>query len=203
MQSELSTSDLLMLFQSRRTCYQFADPAESPIDRQALLNCLEAARWAPNHKLTQPWRYWWLGPKYKQKLAHIYADNRAKKKALPQDSCDYDCFYQKAIQKFNRIPEILLVGQVLAQDRVVEKEDYAACASGIQNFQLMAWNQGIGVQWSTGPILQDPRTHDLLQTDPAKIELIGALYVGNRKTDCGSVTNAKRKPLEEILTCLD
>ncbi|MDG6774231.1 nitroreductase [Thiomicrorhabdus sp. ZW0627] len=201
MHDPLPQIDLLELFQSRRTCYRFASSKDFPVAFHTLENCLEAARWAPNHKLTQPWRFWHLGTKSRTVLADIYAENRASKKSL-DDSESYDCFYQKALEKFSAIPEIILVGQVLSENPVVQKEDYAACACAIQNFQLMAWNQSLGVQWSTGPILKDPRTYRLLGIDSDRIELIGALYIGHRDPDC-SQPNAKRKPIEEILTRLD
>ena len=200
MQYFLPQADLLTLFQSRRTCYQFASVDLYPVDSKALENCLEAARWAPNHKLTQPWRFWQVGTNSRTVLADIYADNRAQKKSHDPDS--YENIYQKALEKFAAIPEIILVGQILAEDPVIQKEDYAACACSIQNFQLMAWNQNLGVQWSTGPILKDPRTYQLLKIDPNRIELIGALYIGQRHPDCGT-PNQKRKPLEEILIQLD
>lgn len=201
MTSPFTTEALLALMQARRTCYQFADAEEARVDRQALLHCLDAARWAPNHKLTQPWHYWWLGENSKSSIADIYADLRARKSAL-HDATQYEGCYQQAREKFMRLPEVILVGQALAEDPVVRKEDYAACAAGLQNFQLLAWQQGIGVQWSSGPILKDPRTYAILGVDPLQVELIGALYIGMRKTDCAPPA-AQRKPLESILTELD
>lgn len=197
MQNSISTDALLSLFQSRRTCYQFASSEDNPVTQNELTLCLEAARWAPNHKLTQPWRYWVVGEQSRPHLAAIYADNRARKRA--SDECSYDCFYRKALEKFEAIPEIVLVGQGLSKDPVVQKEDYAACACAIQNFQLMAWHLDIGVQWSTGPILKDPRTYELLKIEADQIELIGALYLGRHKGECGS---SKRKPLEMFVTQL-
>lgn len=196
----ISATQLLDLIQSRRTCYQFASAETDPVKEEALQLCLEAARWAPNHKLTQPWRFWQLGVQTRSQLAEVYADNRAKMKAT--DQCDYECIYQKALEKFALIPEIILVGQTLAEDPTTRKEDYAACCCAIQNFQLMAWNQQIGVQWSTGPILKDPRTYELLAIDAEQIELIGALYIGHLKEPCNPAL-ARRKPVEAIFTQLD
>lgn len=195
----MDATSLLSLIQSRRTCYQFE---QQPVAVEALERCFEAARWAPNHKLTQPWRYWVAGIKTHTALAEIYADTRARKKA--SDDCNYDCLYHKALAKFQRIPQVVLVGQVISNDPVIFKEDYAACACAIQNLQLQAWSQQIGVQWSTGPVLQDERTHALLGTDPAEIELIGALYMGviSPQDQLNLNANARRKPLDEIVRYL-
>ncbi len=36
--------------------------APEPVDRETLDELLELARWAPNHHLTNPWRFRVLGP---------------------------------------------------------------------------------------------------------------------------------------------
>ena len=37
--------------------------APEPVDRATLDELLELARWAPNHHLTNPWRFRVLGPR--------------------------------------------------------------------------------------------------------------------------------------------
>lgn len=193
-----SNEQVFNLIQSRRTCYQFLDSNKYPVDNQQLQICLQAATYAPNHKLTQPWRFWVIGDNYKNKLAHIYADNRAsKKQSITEDDC-YQCFYDLAVEKFTKIPKVILVGQVIAKHAKIEKEDYAACACAIQNFQLMAWQQQLGVQWSTGPILEDLRTFELLDINPQEVSLVGALYVGNIDKNCQPKGTANRKLIEEV-----
>lgn len=199
---DLQTDLVFKLIQSRRTCYQFLDGKKYPIDEDQLNLCLQAAIFAPNHKLTQPWRFWVLGENSKAKLADIYADNRAAKKAQSDSDC-YQSFYDKAIEKFSAIPKVILVGQSQHQDPIVAKEDYAACSCAIQNFQLMAWQQQIGVQWSTGPIINDPRTYELFGIDQKEVQLIGALYLGNIDGTCQPNQNVKRKPIKDITAYLD
>ncbi|HHT00156.1 MAG TPA: nitroreductase [Thiomicrospira sp.] len=201
MQTPFTSDSLLSLIQARRTCYQFESQENYPVSDQELDYCLEAARWAPNHKLTQPWRFWIVGEECKEALAHVYADNRALKRSA-MDASLYENFYKKAVSKFLEIPKVVLVGQILDTDPITQKEDYAACACAIQNFQLMAWQQNVGVQWSTGPILSDKRTYDRLGIDSQEIELIGALYLGHIKQDC-SQPNPKRKPLDQVVIKLD
>lgn len=201
----MQTSQLIELIQSRRTCYQFLPKETNPLASLEINQCLKAAIWAPNHRLTQPWRFWVIGKNMQQKLAVIYADNRASKNA-ESGSATYQALYTKAVEKFMAIPQIILVGQVLAKDKITAKEDYAACACAIQNFQLMAWQQLIGVQWSTGPILEDLRTYAALNVAVDNISLIGALYMGKVDMEC-RVNNldqtAKRKPIEEVTVYLD
>lgn len=201
----MQNSQLIELIKSRRTCYQFLSKETSPLTFLEINQCLEAAIWAPNHKLTQPWRFWVIGSNMHQKLAVIYADNRASKNA-DCGSPAYQGLYTKAVEKFMAIPQVILVGQVLAKDKFTAKEDYAACACAIQNFQLMAWQQSIGVQWSTGPILTDYRSYEVLTIESEEIALIGALYMGKVDAECrvnNLDKNAKRKPVEEVTVYLD
>lgn len=180
---------------SRRTTYQFIDE-EVPIE--LIEECIESARWAPNHKMRQPWLFWSLGKISTKSFADIYANHRALKKS-DLNKKNYLEIYEKALKKFCKIPKVILVGQVLTDSVVDIKEDYAACACAIQNFQLMACELGLGVQWSTGPIIKDLKSYELLSIDPLKIELIGALYIGFPSIS----TKSNRKSLESIFNKLD
>ncbi|MDG4813567.1 nitroreductase [Hydrogenovibrio sp. 3SP14C1] len=185
---------ILEIIKSRRTIYQFKSKL-IPLD---LVNhCLEASIWAPNHKMTEPWRFWVIGQETQAKLADIYAENRALKRT-ERGSDTFDEIYQKAIVKFQAIPQVILVGQVLAQEPVTIQEDYAACSCAIQNFQLAAWDTEIGVQWSTGPIIEDKRTYELLSINSSQLKLIGALYMGF--PEC--VGKSVRQPIERVTTYL-
>jgi len=202
----MDLNDLLPFIQSRRTCYQFLEKTDNPVHLSSIKTCLEAAIYAPNHKLTQPWQFWLAGEDTQRQLAHIYADNRALKNTqtlLDKKEIVYGGFYQKAFDKFMAIPAVILVGQNLSDNEVIYKEDYAACSCAIQNFQLMAWSLKIGVQWSTGPIISDQRTYDLLAIKKSNIELVGALYLGHINDDCLSNKTLKRKSVNEVSYYLD
>jgi len=191
-----TVESLMHVIRSRRTCYRFEDTAIAPVSEQMLQNCLEAAIWAPNHKLTEPWRFWTLSKLTQAQLAPLYAKLRADKRAEP-DSEAHQSIYQSAIEKFNKFPVVMFVGQQLAQEAITVKEDYAACACAIQNFQLMAWRQNMGVQWSTGPLIHADEVYELLGVHPSEVELIGILYIGQLKGDC-STQNGRRKPVSEV-----
>lgn len=196
----ISSESLLKLIESRRTCYLFNPKEQMPLTDEQIERCLQAAIWAPNHKLTQPWRFWVLGEQTQQQLASVYARLRADKRA-EKGSDNHLAIYNAALDKFSAMPRVVLVGQVLADDAVVRKEDYAACACAIQNLQLMAWQQGIGTQWSTGPILQSQSTYQAIGQSTEQVELIGALYMGHLRGDC-SAQNARRKPVADVTNWL-
>lgn len=159
---------------TRRTIYQFK---EQPVKYELITHCLQAAVWAPNHGLTQPWRFWILGKQTQSKLAEIHAEKRASKRYQPL-TAEFSQAYECAKQRILDIPLIILVGQMLADDPTTRKEDYAACACAIQNFQLAAWEQGLATQWSSAPMISSAQTYSLLTINPTEIELINALFCG-------------------------
>lgn len=182
---------ILSVIKKRRTIYQFID---QKVTQNALDQCYEAAIWAPNHKMRQPWLFWQVGVEAHSFLSNVYAEHRASKKVAPAEA-EWQNLFDKAQARFMAIPQVVLVGQKQHENPVDCLEDYAACACAIQNFQLMASDLGMGVQWSTGPIINDVRVYDFLGIDKAQIRLIAALYMGY--PDC--VPESCRKPLESVL----
>lgn len=186
---------LAQLIKNRRTVYQFED---KPVSLDLVESFIEAAVYAPNHKLTEPWLFLVLGDQTQNRLAEIYARNRASKNH-EEGSEGYRLSFESSIKKFLAIPQLVLVVQNLSEDPVVCKEDYAACSCAIQNFQLSAWEQGIGVQWSSGPILKDPETFLILGLDNNSHELIAALYMGYPL----AVGESQRKAVSEVIKHYD
>ena len=183
------------IIKNRRTTYQFCN---TKVPQETLNQCFEAAIWAPNHKMRQPWLFWQLGDASQAWLAQIYAQHRASKKVSQQDP-EWQGLFDKAVQKFQRIPQVILVGQKLVEHPMDVMEDYAACACAIQNFQLMATELKLGVQWSTGPIIRDDRVYQYLNLDKTQIQLIAALYIGFPECEVTSV----RKSFKDALIQLD
>jgi len=64
------------LIRSRRTIHEFL-PQAPP--REPILRGIELARWAPNHLLTEPWRFYLLGRKTAAAIARLNADLVSRK----------------------------------------------------------------------------------------------------------------------------
>lgn len=184
---------VLEAIQSRRTIFEFK-PDPVPNDRLEAL--IAAGIWAPNHHLTEPWRFTVLGTQTKQLLAQIYAELRLEKKApRDADAGQLARLRTKAVEKFLAKPTIVVVSCLQQGDEQRKREDYAATCCAIQNIQLAAWAEGIGMQWSTGPVIADPRTYELLGIDPTQEEIIALLYVGYP----AEVPEPRRQPLSAVL----
>jgi nitroreductase len=118
---------------SRRTVKAF-DP--TPLDRATVEELLELARWAPNHNLTNPWRFRVLGP---ESLASL-------KEAAGEE----------AAAKLDRAPTLVVVSVVQAGDPVQDEEDYAATAVAAYIVLLAAHARGLAGYWRTPAVLRSP-----------------------------------------------
>ncbi|MBI2973187.1 MAG: nitroreductase family protein, partial [Armatimonadetes bacterium] len=63
---------------TRRSIPQFKP---DPVPRDLVERLLDAAVWAPNHRLTEPWQFYVLGEQAKRRFAEIRRDIR--KATLP------------------------------------------------------------------------------------------------------------------------
>jgi nitroreductase len=80
-------------------------------------------------------------------------------------------------------------------DDQLRREDYAAACCAIQNIQLAAWAEGVGVQWSTGPITLEEDTMRLIGVDPEREYVVGFLYMGYPQ----DIPTQSRKPPGEVI----
>src|SRR3712207_8574760 len=69
-------SELAAAIRNRRTHKAYGP---EPVDRETLLELFELARWAPNHHLTNPWRFRVLGPQALARLKAADTPESAKK----------------------------------------------------------------------------------------------------------------------------
>lgn len=180
---------------SRRTIKEFKS---EPVPDALLERVLNAGLWAQNHRMTQPWRFVVLGPATHQALAEAGAN--AQIQAMRADTAAArDKVWNSAVQKLMSKPRIVVVTMVLSGDAFQRREDYAATCCAIQNIQLAAWGEGLGMQWSTGKQTQQAETYTQLAIDPATEEIVGFLYFGYPAL---IPPPAPRKPLVDVMRSL-
>lgn len=184
--------DIEVAIRTRRTIFHFKP---DPVPTQVLLEALEAGIWAPNHHLSEPWRFTIVGEKTKQQLAERYADLQSAK--LPASMSPEQLAERRAgfVRKFMSKPTVVCVSCLQEGDEVRRREDYAAVCCAVQNIQLQAWSKGLGMQWTTSPVTTDAAGYELLGVDPAAEYIAGFLYVGYP----AEIPSPKRKPLAEVL----
>jgi nitroreductase len=164
------TMDVNEALRTRRTIKDFL---ADPVPADTLERVLTAGLWAQNHRLTQPWRFTILGPETHRQLGEIAGEAR-----------------QKILAK----PLVVAVSQRLSTPEL-RQEDYAAIACAIQNIQLAAWAEDIGMQWSSGKLMELPQTYELLGIQRSDEEIVALLFFGYP----AKVPPAQaRRPLAEV-----
>jgi nitroreductase len=128
-----------------------------PVPRETLDELFELARWAPNHNLTNPWRFRVLGPG---------ALARLKEAAGPE-----------AAAKLDRAPTLVAASQVRSGDPVQDEEDLCAAATASYIVLLGAHARGLAGYWRTPAVLRTPEGREALGIGDDE-RVIGLLHLG-------------------------
>jgi nitroreductase len=177
------------LIADRRTIHDYRP---EPLPEGAVERAVAAATAAPNHRMTEPWRFVRVGPEARAVLLGISADLKGGGAALAEGAL------RKLKAKMMDPAELLVVCQVKNADAGVAREDYAAVACAVQNAMLSFWSEGLGSKWSTGGVTTDTRTYQALGIDAAEQEIVGFLWAGQAaKLDLPKPR--RRRTLGEVL----
>ncbi|WP_066188353.1 nitroreductase family protein [Gracilibacillus timonensis] len=137
---------------------------------------LETAIWVPNHKLTEPWRFVFVQGEAKRKLAEINREV-AMAKSNTDNKEDLQVISDNAFDKINRVPFLFFVINTLHTDAKLREEDYAASSCLIQNFSLLAWEEGLSTFWKTGKLATCAETAELIGLTENE-RVVGQIQVG-------------------------
>jgi nitroreductase len=171
--------ELEKAIRTRRT-HKAYGPRE--VDPELLDELFELARWAPNHHLSNPWRFRVLGPRTRTALMELA---EAEKPG--------------AAVKLQRAPTLVAVSVVQTGDSDQDREDLLATGVAAYIVLLAAHARGLAGYWRTVGLLGDPRARELLGL-PDEESPIGLLYLGDPVQE---QRVPERAPLEEIVTRLD
>jgi nitroreductase len=159
------------LIRSRRSINTFTD---QPVSLDLIQDLLESAVYAPNHRLTEPWRFICFAGDARRPYASIRAQ-MVVDSMKTQSEADRQTASEGTFQKFMAVPAYLLVVMSQHIQPDIYEEDYAACSCVIQNFLLLAWEHGVGTNWKT--FKDDPRLREALGIT-ADEKVVGIIHVG-------------------------
>ena len=147
------------------------------LPRALVERVIEAAIWAPNHHLTRPWRFVVVAGKARVALGEIMAASLRATLENPEDE-RMAALLVKERNKPLRAPVLIAVAAVPSHaPKVVEVEEIAAVAAGVQNMLLAAEALGLGAMWRTGPAAYDPAVKRFLSL-PDAAQVLAFVYLG-------------------------
>lgn len=123
------------------------------VTRTEIEQLLDAAVLAPNHRLTQPWRFYVLGPDARAAYGAALGERKARKKADPDSAREVR---KSVIEKHASLPAMIVVAMVQDANPEIREEDYAAVMMAVQNMSLAAAELGLGTHIKSGGIMDDP-----------------------------------------------
>jgi nitroreductase len=151
--------DIDTAIRTRRTHKAYAP---EPVARETLDELFELARWAPNHNLTNPWRFRVVGP---QALAAL------KEAAGPE-----------AAAKLDRAPTLVVASVVRSEDPITEEEDLAAAAIASYIVLLAAHGRGLAGYWRTPAVLRTDAGRAAVGL-PDEEHFMGLLHLGRARQE--------------------
>ena len=123
------------------------------VTREEMETLLAAAVAAPNHRLTQPWRFYVLGPDARQAYGLVLGERKARKLEDPDAA---RAMRDTVAAEHRALPAMLIVAIVDNENAEIKEEDYAATMMAIQNLSLAAVGLGLGTHIKTGAVMSDP-----------------------------------------------
>ena len=179
--------ELAEVIRGRRTINLFL---QTPIPDELVRDAIEAATWAPNHHVTEPWHFYRLGPQTINRCLDLCRDIVEANKGA--DAADFKR------QSWSEKPGWVVVTCRHSDDEMLQREDYAACAAAVQNLMLYFWKAGVGSKWTTGDITRDSRFLEIVGIDDSAEFVVGLIWYGYPKV----TPEQKRREPDEILSHL-
>ncbi|MGB5633203.1 MAG: nitroreductase [Waterburya sp.] len=161
------------------------------VDDNIIWQILENSNWAPNHGLTQPWRYKVFSGSGLKKLAEFQAD--LYQKITPTEKFKSEKYERMRtnILKSSHIIVICMKRQKLA--KIPELEEIEAVACSVQNMALTAAAYQICSFWGSGGVTYTEELKEFLDLGE-KDKCLGYLYLGYSDNP---TTKSRRDPIEE------
>lgn len=167
--------DVIRAIESRQSIGRMK---QDPVPKELIERILESAVHAPNHRLTEPWRFHVFTGKGRGELARVRAEiARLQAEAEGESEEMAAGRISRERKKAFRAPVVIAVVSKAGRDDVETLENYAACAAAVQNMQLTAHALGLGTMWRTGPVAYHDRMSEFFGLKQGDT-MVAHLYVG-------------------------
>ena len=167
--------EVVEAIRSRRTHKQYGP---EPVSAETVRALVDRARSAPNHKLSNPWRFRLLGP-----------ETRAAIDALVPE---------QEVAKLRRAPTLLLVTAAVSDDPVLAEEDVLATGAAVYALLLAATDLGLASYWRTPGCFREAAVRELLALEPNE-RMVALVHLG---PPASNPPAKERAPVEDVFSAL-
>ncbi|MFD0715026.1 nitroreductase [Paenibacillus sp. GCM10027626] len=165
------------LFEAIRTRRSIGKVSGEPIAKEMIEQILDAAVWAPNHRMTEPWHFTVMTGEGRDKLGEAYAQI-ARAQAVDPEGEEAAKAAENARKKAFRALVVIAVAAVPSgRSDLFEIEEICAVSAAAQNMLLAAHALGLGAIWRTGAPCYDPLMNEAFDLRPQD-KMLGFIYIG-------------------------
>ena len=162
--------DVEAAIRTRRTHKAYAPER---VERAVVEELLDLARFAPNHHLTEPWRFRVIGPETFERLVAA---------GQPNESA-----------KLGRAPTLVVASAKLTGDAYQNREDVLATACAVYIVLLAAHARGLASYWRTPALFETPAGRAAVGLADDE-EFVALIHLGRPAT---SPAGKERRPMGE------
>ncbi len=181
---------ILEAIAERRSIKSFTD---RPISDEEIDRLLEVAVHAPNHRMTEPWRFYVLGPESRHAYGAALGARKAKKVEDPEAA---QAVIDKVANSHRDLPAMLAVAMTLDENPEIREEDYASTYMAIQNICVAATALGLGTHIKSGAVMDDPRARAAVGV-PDDQRVVATIFLGEPES---VPEGKKRRGARELTT---
>ena len=176
--------------------------SSEPVEREVLLPVLEAARWAPSHGETEPWRFTVYVGDARDALGEAFA--AAYKIDAERDGSFKESSFEGQRNRTLGAPVWISLGMepALRADgslKMTLGEERMACACAIQNLHLVANARGLAGMWLSQGVMVHPEVARRIGLTAPHAELLGFFVLGWPNIPW---PGGERRPLDETVRWL-
>jgi len=184
--------------------------AAREVPKELIAECLELAVWAPNHRLTEPWRFRVVADRGRNTFADVVCDQMTSPPDQMTESAAEEgkgllsaplrvaatvktsIAAEQVRRKIMSAPALIVVYSQRANDEITTRENFAATAAAVQNLLLGAHHLGLAAIWRTADYFTGDKARAFLQV-PFETDFVAAVYLGFPEQ---RETTRKRTPAE-------
>ena len=160
-------------FLARRSIVRYRK--DKVVSQILIVDAVSAAIKAPNHFLTEPWRFYICGEETVDKIINLNKEKEEQFKSIPN--------WMVVTMNTQYVPGSKLF-----------LEDHAACSAAIQTFMLFMASKGVGSKWMTGALQINPS--DILKIlDCGEEIFIGVIWFGYPENE---LSEKARAPIRNL-----
>ena len=168
-----SLTELNDVIRNRRSIFP-KDFSSRKVHREQIQVMLENARWAPTHKMTQPWAFEVFMGDACANFGHDHAEM--------YKSASGDAFMEKKYEKIRLNAErssaiIAICMKRDPEEQIPLQEEISAVSMAVQNLHLTATAYGIGGYWGSGGMTYSAEMKSYLGLTEAD-RCLGFFYLG-------------------------